>query len=86
MSSERLITVTLYSRADCHLCEIARQDLDDLKSEFPFRLEVIDVDSNEKLKSELGFRGAGCRDRTFSVESPLRDPGAEDYACGGARS
>ncbi len=71
MSSERLITVTLFSRADCHLCEIARQDLEDLKSEFPFRLEVIDVDSDEKLKSELGFEVPVVETGPFRLKAPF---------------
>jgi len=50
-----MITVTLYSRQDCHLCDQARADLESLQGEIPHQLVVIDVDSDIKLKREYGF-------------------------------
>jgi len=49
-----MITVTLYSREDCHLCEQARGDLETLKAKIPFRLVVIDVDSSPELRNAYG--------------------------------
>ena len=49
-----MIHVTLYSREDCHLCEQAKIDLDSLQDRIPHEVEVIDVDSNPKLKKEYG--------------------------------
>ena len=45
-----MITVTLYSRTDCLLCEEALADLDGLKSEYPHELTIVDVDSDPELK------------------------------------
>lgn len=49
-----MITVTLYSRADCHLCEQAHQNLESLQSEIPHKLVVIDVDSSADLRRAYG--------------------------------
>jgi len=50
-----MITVVLYSRADCDLCEIARADLDSLQEKYPHKLVILDVDSDDDLKREYGF-------------------------------
>ena len=48
-----MITVTLYSRADCHLCDQAEQDLQALQSILPHRLNVVDVDSSPELQKKF---------------------------------
>ena len=50
-----MIEVILYTRSDCHLCELARQYLDELQSSIPHHLNIIDVDTDNKLKSLYGF-------------------------------
>jgi uncharacterized membrane protein/glutaredoxin len=50
-----MIHVTLYSREDCHLCEIAKQYLTELQLTIPHQLTVVDVDGDIKLKQEYGF-------------------------------
>ncbi len=49
-----MITVTLYSREDCQLCEQARQDLKSLEETIPHRLVVVDVERDPKLQKEYG--------------------------------
>jgi uncharacterized membrane protein len=49
-----MIEVTLYSRKDCHLCEIAQSYLEELQSIVPHVLNIIDVDSNSKLRNMYG--------------------------------
>ncbi len=44
-----MVTVTLYTRNDCHLCEQARADLDSLQESHPHRLVEIDIDSDPAL-------------------------------------
>jgi uncharacterized membrane protein len=39
-----MLTVTLYMRTDCHLCQQAVKDLDNLQQQFPHRLVQIDVE------------------------------------------
>lgn len=49
-----MITVTLYSRSDCHLCEQAEEDLSALQSQIPHKLNVVDVDSSSELQERFG--------------------------------
>jgi len=45
-----MISVTLYSRTDCHLCEVAFADLAALQAEYPHELTIVNVDSDAGLK------------------------------------
>jgi uncharacterized membrane protein len=44
-----VLTVTLYSRKNCSLCDQARADLESLRAEFPHRLVEIDIESDPVL-------------------------------------
>lgn len=44
-----MLTVTLYARKDCHLCEQAKADLESLKDKYPHRLVEIDIESDPAL-------------------------------------
>ena len=44
-----MLTVTLYTRKDCHLCEQAKADLGSLQENYPHRLVEIDIDSDPAL-------------------------------------
>jgi len=50
-----MIEVTLYSRNECHLCELALQYLEELQSSVPHHLTIIDIDSDPKLTKLYGF-------------------------------
>jgi uncharacterized membrane protein len=50
-----MIEVTLYSRKDCHLCDVAQKYLEELQSNIPHHLSIIDVDSDVKLRNLYGF-------------------------------
>ena len=41
--------VTLYTKADCHLCEQALRELTELRAELAFELEVLDITLDEAL-------------------------------------
>jgi len=43
------VTVTLYSKSDCPLCDKAEKILRKLRREFAFALEVIDITKDEAL-------------------------------------
>ncbi|HET9913238.1 MAG TPA: glutaredoxin family protein [Anaerolineales bacterium] len=47
-----MITVTLYTRKDCHLCEQAKADLESLQEKYPHRLVEIDIDSDPVLQKK----------------------------------
>ncbi|HEV3046426.1 MAG TPA: glutaredoxin family protein [Solirubrobacteraceae bacterium] len=44
-----LPTVTVYSKADCHLCEQALAILRGLQRELPFELRELDIAADERL-------------------------------------
>jgi uncharacterized membrane protein len=58
-----VITVTLYSREECHLCAQAHDDLISLQEDIPHQLNIIDVDSTRELQ------------RAFRLEVPVVEAG-----------
>ena len=49
-----MITVKLYSRKDCPLCDQARADLQALQANIPHQLEIVDVDSRPEARRLYG--------------------------------
>jgi uncharacterized membrane protein len=66
-----MIEVTLYSREDCHLCEQAKMDLENLKAKFAIKLTVVDVDQDPKLKKEYGLEVPVIAVGPFRLRSPF---------------
>jgi len=58
-----MLTVTLYMREECHLCEQAKEDLDALQEKYPHRLVEVDIDSDPALQ------------KTYLVEIPVVEVG-----------
>lgn len=58
-----MVTVTLYMREECHLCEQAKADLDSLQDQYPHRLVEVDIDSDPDLQ------------RTYLVDIPVVEVG-----------
>lgn len=62
-----VVHFTIYSRSYCHLCDDMAEALQALSSEYPFTIELIDVDSDEELVAQydelvpvlLGRKGDG---------------------------
>jgi glutaredoxin len=50
-----MIPVTLYTRVGCHLCDVAKAVLDEVRRERPFELTTIDVDSVPELTERYGL-------------------------------
>jgi thiol-disulfide isomerase/thioredoxin len=46
----------LYQRSGCHLCEEMLQQLERIGQETPFRLKLVDVDSERELQIRYGER------------------------------
>ena len=44
-----MITVTLYTRPGCHLCNLAKDDLASLQSQIPHQLLEVDIESDPAL-------------------------------------
>jgi uncharacterized membrane protein len=47
-----MLTVTLYTRKDCHLCEQAKADLESIQEKYPHRLVEIDIDADPALQKK----------------------------------
>lgn len=69
-----MIYVILYSRKDCHLCEVARENLDALQAEVPHELVVIDVDSNQDLQRAYGFEVPVVEVGPYRLKAPFDLP------------
>lgn len=49
------MTVTLYTRVGCHLCDDVKAVLDEVRRERPFELAVVDVDTDPALVQLYGL-------------------------------
>lgn len=48
--------VRFYTRTDCHLCDVAKVDVDRICTDLGVGLAVVDVDSDPELRAEYGDR------------------------------
>ncbi len=48
-----MISVILYSKDDCHLCEEAIQNLADLQEIVPHKLEVVNIEGILELEKKF---------------------------------
>jgi glutaredoxin len=46
--------VTIYSRKNCHLCDVAIESLETVKSELNFEIEKIYIDGDTELTAKYG--------------------------------
>jgi glutaredoxin len=49
------VTLTLYSKPGCHLCEEARALLDELQPRYGFAIEEIDIASDSALYARYRY-------------------------------
>lgn len=49
-----MIEVSIYSRSNCHLCEVALGVLEELRNEFDFQITKILIDKNPELEEKYG--------------------------------
>ncbi len=67
--------VRLYTRTNCHLCDVAREDLDRICADLAVTFDEVDVDNNPALTAEYGDRVPvivvdGREHGCFEVEEP----------------
>lgn len=75
-----MLKLTLYSKKDCHLCDIAKKELNDLMKELTFSIIEVDIEKDheafEKYKylipvieidEKIMFTGRIDRDRLKNV-------------------
>lgn len=48
-------TVKLYSRPSCHLCETAREILEELQQSWNFTIKEINIDLDDELVEKYGI-------------------------------
>ena len=46
--------VIIYSRKNCHLCEVAKEVVESVRNEADFELEVVFIDGNLELEKVYG--------------------------------
>jgi len=66
-----MIDVVLFRREDCHLCEQARDLLDDLQQDVPHKLTEIDVDVKPELRKEYGFNVPVVKVGPYTLKAPI---------------
>jgi glutaredoxin len=49
-----MLTLTLYSRPDCCLCEEMTEVLSQVQKEIPFTLEHVDISTDPELEARFG--------------------------------
>ena len=47
-----MIEVTVYSRSNCHLCEVALEVISEIRNEFEFTITKILIDGNAELEEK----------------------------------
>ena len=51
-----MLTMTLYVKAGCHLCDVARAYLDELAADQEFELREVDIRTDEALFERYRYR------------------------------
>lgn len=49
-----MIEVTIYSRSNCHLCDVALGVLEEFRQEFNFQIVKILIDESPELEEKYG--------------------------------
>lgn len=66
-----MLTVTLYGKPDCHLCDDVKHMLAALQERYPHRLVEIDISQNPVLQRELGAKIPVLEVGPYRLEAPI---------------
>jgi len=44
-----MVNITIYSKKNCHLCDVAKETLIKIRSEFPFSLTEVDIEKDKTI-------------------------------------
>ena len=47
--AQNFMTITIYSKPDCHLCDLAKQVVERCRKKVDFSLEIVDISQNAEL-------------------------------------
>lgn len=50
-----MVNLTIYSKKNCHLCDIAKETLLRLRQEFPFSLTEIDIEKDRRAYEKYKY-------------------------------
>jgi uncharacterized membrane protein len=66
-----MITVVLYSRKECHLCEQVKEDLKELSAKYPHQQVEIDVDQDPNLRKAFGEKVPVVKVGPYQLDAPF---------------
>ena len=66
-----MLTVTLYTRSECHLCDQAKEDLESIQEKYPHRLVEVDVDSDPVIQKRYGDQVPVVEVGPYRLPSPF---------------
>jgi uncharacterized membrane protein len=66
-----MLTVTLYTRANCKLCEEAEEDLKALQDVIPHKLAIVDIDSDSTIRDTYGMEIPVVEVGPFKLKAPF---------------
>lgn len=66
-----MITVTLYSRDECHLCTEAIEDLNALQTQVPHHLDIVNIDGNRDLQRAYGLEVPVVEVGPYRLKAPF---------------
>jgi glutaredoxin len=50
-----MATVTIYSKKECHLCDVAKEELEALQCDFEFSLKEVDIEQDKLAFEKYKF-------------------------------
>lgn len=66
-----MITVTLYTRPGCHLCEQVEKDLGELQAEYPHKLALIDIESDPAMLERFALEIPVVEAGPYRLTAPI---------------
>jgi len=66
-----MLNVTLYTRANCKLCDEVKAELNDLQSQYPHRLVEVDIDLDPALIAKFGQLIPVIEVGPYSLQAPI---------------
>ncbi len=66
-----MITITLYTRKECKLCDQAKADLVSLQEKYPHRLVEVDIDFDPALKKKYAEKVPVVEVGPYSLSAPF---------------
>ena len=66
-----MLNVTLYSKPECHLCEQAELDLKKLEETIPFKLTIVDIETDAAIKESFELEIPVVEAGPFRLKAPF---------------